>query len=94
MDIIARTRGRNYPWLHYNLAGWSTLRSYLQSWKVDMREFSDFNDGERISAKTCRCVASAIRANYRKLPGIDKAWLRGHATEWERLAKAGGAEQW
>jgi len=48
MDIIARTRERNYPSLHYNLAGWSALISFLRSWKVDVREFSGFNDGERI----------------------------------------------
>lgn len=94
MYVVSTKPVRNPPSLLYNWSGWSTLVRYLKQWGVNTNEFSGFNDGERISAHTCRNVADAIEANYKKLLKADRMWLKGHAKLWRRMAKAGGCEQW
>jgi hypothetical protein len=94
MDLCPKRRKPPVAGIRYNLMGWATLYSYLKQWNVDVREFSAFNDGEPISAKTCMAVAKAIEEHFQELSRDDRAWLRGHAGKWRALAKAGGCRQW
>lgn len=77
----------------YNVIGWSTLIHYLKQWKVDTREFSYVNDGDPISAKTCRKVAHAIADHLHTLPPDHQDWLKDHPPLWCYLADHGGCKQ-
>ena len=79
MDLWPKRRKPSVAGIHYNLMGWATLYSYLKRWNVDVSEFSEFNDGEPISARTCVAVAEAIKKHFSELSRDEKAWLRGHA---------------
>jgi len=91
MDIMSK---KENGYLHYNWGAWSVLLRYLKRWGVSLDEFSDSNDGDTISSKTCQKVADAIKAHWHKVSPEDKHWLRGHSIKWHRNAKEGGAEQW
>jgi hypothetical protein len=77
----------------YNWTGWNTLIYYLKRWGVDTSEFKDVNDGDPISADTCRKVSHAIANNLDQLPPDHHHWLKDHPALWRYLADAGGCEQ-
>lgn len=77
----------------YNWTGWGTLVHYLKEWGVDTSEFKGVNDGDQISAETCRKVSHAIADNLEKLPPDHRDWLKDHPAMWCYLADAGGCEQ-
>lgn len=55
-------------WGRYNWAGWSWFVGKLEEWGVDVSEFSGMNDGDLITAATCRKVADAIEAHLSEFP--------------------------
>ena len=93
MDLYGKKFKHNC-YLSYNFSGWTQLIQYLNKWGVDTSEFSGFNDGNLIKAKTCQAVADAIDANWSRVKQKDKAWLRGHPYRWRKLAEENGAKQW
>lgn len=80
--------------LRYNLSGWYKIREYLNGWGVDISEFSDFNDGDPISPKTCQAIADMIEVHWSKLSKDEQDWLTGHAKKWRQFAKYRGCLQW
>ncbi len=77
----------------YNWGGWEMLIGYLRQWGVDTTEFLLVNDGDEISAATCRWVSHAIADHFDELPPDYQARLMGHAEIWSLLADSGGALQ-
>lgn len=77
-------------WGRYNWSGWSWIEQHLQAWGVDTHEFDGSNDGEKISAETCRKVADAIEAHIGELDEEHQTWLRPHIELWRTC---GGYEQ-
>jgi hypothetical protein len=69
-------------WGRYNWHGWGVLRGKLEEWGVDTSEFSGCNDGDLISAKTCRKVADAIEAHLPELSEEYQNWLQPHIARW------------
>lgn len=61
-DAPRNERG-DVQWARYNWSSWSTLLRFLEEQGVDLSEFSGSNDGERISAATCKKVAKVIKDN-------------------------------
>ena len=60
-------------WGRYNWSGWSFLVDKLAEWGLDVKEFAGTNDGDLISAKTCRKVADLLERHKAKLP---ETWQR------------------
>ena len=69
-------------WGQYNWSGWSLLCEHLEKWGVDTSEFRGVNDGDKISAKTCRAVADAIEAHLHELDEPHRNWLAPHVARW------------
>lgn len=87
MDLKPRRGGRV---LSYNWTGWKWLVDMLDRRGVDTSEFRFLNDGDPISAATCKEVAQAIEA---ELPALDESyqtWLRSHPQKWR---ESGGFSQ-
>ncbi len=78
----------------YNWNGWGTLVGYLRTWGVDVSEFKGVNDGDPISAETCRKVSNAIADHLEELSPEDQSWLKDHPALWCYLADAGGCKQY
>lgn len=79
-----------YEWGHYNWIGWTTLIRLLKEWGIDISEFSESNDGEVISQKTCLLVADAIERHLTLMDEDCRRWLEPHITLWRTC---GGYEQ-
>ena len=94
MDLLARRHKKRIPVLHYNWSGWSELWGLLNKYGVDTSEFSGWNDGNVISAKTCRVVAEMIRLHKAELSQDGCEWIEGHEEGWRAFGKSGGCEQW
>lgn len=77
--------------LSYNWNGWRWLVERLESWGVDVCEMKFTNDGDPISAETCRAVADAIDLHFDELDSEERNWLGPHIWQW-RSCK--GCEQW
>lgn len=69
-------------WGRYNISGWSYIWDQLNRWGVDTSEFSGYNDGDKISAKTCRAVADAIEKHLPEMSERDRRWLEPHVILW------------
>ena len=68
--------------LHYNWNGWSWLTERLIEWGVDVSEFTGYNDGDVISAATCRKVGDAIEAHIEEIEERHQVWLSPHIERW------------
>lgn len=63
MDLLAvRSKTRSPRSFAVNRPTWRILRSLLLRLGCDIREMSDWNDGARIRAATCRQWARALRS--------------------------------
>jgi hypothetical protein len=89
MDLKPIRPNKNAPrddhgviWGRYNWFNWGWLCDKLDEWNVDISEFSGTNDGDRISAKTCKAVAQAIEDNLHTLSQQKQEWLRPHIELW------------
>lgn len=69
-------------WGCYNWNGWFYLQDRLREWGVDISEFRGVNDGDKISAKTCRAVADAIEKHLAGMDERDRNWLSPHVKLW------------
>ena len=69
-------------WGRYNWSGWRYICDKLEEWGVDISEFSGCNDGEKISAATCKKVADAIEAHLSGLDEQHRNWLQPHIDRW------------
>lgn len=69
-------------WGRYNIAGWGWIWDRLTEWGVDTSEFSGFNNGDKISAATCRKVADAIEQHLPELDERNRRWLEPHIALW------------
>jgi len=94
MDLLPRRHKRKIHGLHYNWSGWSELWTFLNKWGVDTSEFSEWNDGAVISAKTCRIVAEMIKLHKAELSQGGSEWIEGHDKGWRAFGDSGGCEQW
>lgn len=45
---------------HYNWGGWRWLYEHLVGWDVGVEELKFTNDGDFISAETCKAIAEAL----------------------------------
>lgn len=70
-------------YLHYNWTGWEYIRNLFESWGVNTEEFSNVNDGQKLSLKTCKEVAEALETNWESLSEVDKKWLEIHKERWK-----------
>jgi len=77
-------------WGRYNWTGWRWIVDHLQAWGVSTSEFKGCNDGDPISAETCRKVADAIEAHLPELEERDRKWLAPHVERWRTC---GGYQQ-
>jgi hypothetical protein len=78
--------------LSYNWDAWLFLMEKLNEWGVDTREFSGSNDGELISASTCRAVADALEAHVDEIPGEkNRKFFRAGIEAWRH---SNGFCQW
>ena len=75
-------------WMQYNWAGWRELVRVVDEAGVSTLEFAGCNDGDRISAATCREVADAIEA----LPPGEERTLFIEDAPWWR--DCGGCRQY
>lgn len=94
-----------YVWGRYNWGGWRWLISHLDKWGVDTSEFKGMNDGDPISAATCKIVGDAIESHQAELirefideegeppekAGELEEYIKEQATRWRTC---GGYEQW
>ena len=78
-------------WGRYNWSGWTYITDKLESWGVDLTDFSGSNDGGVIPAEKCIEVANAIESHLNDLDEEDREWLRPHIVKWRTC---GGYEQW
>ena len=77
--------------LHYNWSGWRYITNFLDKYNELTGEFAGSNDGDAISAETCRRVADCIEKHVNELPPEDKEWLTKHIPYWRHC---GGFNQW
>jgi hypothetical protein len=77
--------------LSYNWAGWRWLVANLEAWGVDVCELKFFNDGDPISAETCRAIADAIYSHLDELDAEDVEWIGPHIWRWRTCT---GCNQW
>lgn len=66
----------------YNWQGWRWLVAHLESWGVDVSELKFSNDGDPISAETCRAIADAIEAHLHELDEYHREWIEPHIKSW------------
>lgn len=88
---------KDAPPLRYNWTGWATLKRLLLKWDFNVGAYvtlADSNDGDLIPPQACCLIASAIAENYLSLNDDERLWLGPHVSEWLRMARLGGAEQW
>lgn len=55
MDLISTNNHFSYNW-----SGWRWLYEYLVGWGVGVEELKFTNDGDLISAETCKAIAEAL----------------------------------
>ena len=60
MDLVPRTKVRVVESFHANWSGWSQLGNVLEGLGCDLSEMSGCNDGDVISAKTCKAWAKEL----------------------------------
>jgi hypothetical protein len=83
--------------LHYNWEGWRRIREFARTNGISPSEFADSNDGNDLSAATCRALATAIERCQRQYNKIfagtyyGRAPAREHARIWR---ESDGFEQW
>ena len=62
MDLIPQTRVRQVESFHFNWNGWSQIGDLLDQLGENTNELSGSNDGDKISAKTCKRWARTLSA--------------------------------
>jgi hypothetical protein len=90
MDYI----GRNGSTFHLNWAGHSYMYSLLSQLGADLTEWSDFNDGEYISERTCKEWAALLKRNMSRLSELSEdkeKWILDFASF---LDQCGGCNQY
>ena len=91
MDLITRINVPSIrPTKHYTNSGWRKLVGFLEKHGVDTSEFSEFNDGELISGRTCRAVATVIEENSKELEDLFDEGVDEDITFW---SNCGGCYQ-
>lgn len=78
-----RNENGDPQWGRYNWWSWQQLCNFLERHGVDLSEFAGSNDGDKISAKTCRLVAKTIRENIDEYTAI---WSQATREESELCA--------
>ncbi|MBM3740867.1 MAG: hypothetical protein FJW39_34410 [Acidobacteria bacterium] len=89
MDLfsVSGTSGISYNW-----TAWRWLIGKLNEWGVDTSEFTDHNDGDRISADTCRAVADALEAHIDEIDDLEtREFYREGIQAWR---ECNGFRQW
>jgi len=90
MGVILIPVNETQESVDYNWKAWRYLTSLLETWGVNLDEFSDRNEGALLSTNICCAVADAIEKHLNELSAEDRAWLVEHIVAWRQ---SGGFRQ-